>query len=311
MGKLILIGNLGSDELLILCVIVGVIFFWNKIRNIASKGKNSSSRMVITPPSMGLRGKTKEQKQIVRYFNNIAAISILDIVLGWLTTGIWFIVLYIQKMSDSTFDSLLDSKAQEVASQIVSRTLETHGIDDDEVKEIQPILVENYYKGSRYYKICKDYTFRASEYQMTYLMFSDKQMYAYSYIFDLTSTDTTEQTKEYFYKDITNVEVIKEQVEFPAPRPIEYIIGGVAGIIIGILLMFLGMGYRNGGVSFLGFLILIAGIIFSAFLGYSRRVVENLILRLTVSEDEFVCAMNPENIDAIQGMKAKIREKKH
>ena len=60
----------------------------------------------------------------------------------------------------------------------------------------------------------------------------------------------------------------------------------------------------------MGFLILIAGVILSVYLGYSRRVVSNLTLRLTVPGDEFVCVMNPENIEAIQGMKAKIREKK-
>ena len=308
---ILLLGPLGTSEILIL--IIGIIIFMFVPRMLSKRTLNSSNTLTsseMLPPNMGLRGKTKEQKQIVKYFNNIAAISILDILLGWWTMGIWFVILYLQKMSDSTFDSLLDSKAQEVASRIVPSALEKHGIDADEVNEIQPILVENYYKGSRYFKICKDYTFRASEYQMTYLMFSNKQMYAYSYIFDLTSAETTETTKEYFFQDITNIEITKEQREYPAPRPLEYIIGGTAGIIIGLLLMVVSI-QAGGGIAFLGFLILIAGIIVLAFLGFSRRLVDILILRLTVSEDEFVCAMNPENIDAIQGMKAKIREKKH
>ena len=279
-------------EILVWLIVVFIIY--SVVRKLLRKRKNKSSSttsaMFMTPPEMGLRGKTKEQKKVIKYF---------------MSTGILGMIF---RISDSTFDKLLDDKANEIASQIEKRALETHGMDADEVKEIPPILADNYYPGSRYLKMFRDHTFRASEYEMTYLMFSERQMYSYKYIFDLTSAETDEQTKEYFYKDITNVEVTKTQREFPAPRPLEYIVGGIAGIIIGILLMMVSKG--NGGVIFLGSLILIVGIIISAFLGYSRRVVDNLILRLTVAGDEFVCAMNPDNISAIQGMKAKINEKK-
>jgi len=196
---------------------------------------------------------------------------------------------------------------EEFSSQIETRALDAHGMDSDEVKETRPILVENYYLDaeSRYFKMFRDETFRTSEYQMTYLMFSEKQMYAYRYVFDLASANTTEKTNEYFYEDITNVEVTQKQIEFLSPRPIEYIIGGIAAIIIGILMMPWGSIF-----SFLGFLTLVVGVIITAFLGFSRRTVDTLTLKLTVPGNEFICAMNPENIAAIQGMKAKLREKK-
>ena len=275
------------------------------IRNVLRKGKNVSNTTstVMTPPYMGMRGKTAEQKKVVKYF---------------MSTGILGMIF---RISNSTFDNLLNSKADELVSGIEGRALETHGMDADEVKEIPPILAEGYYEGSQYFKVFRntfhtsesqfrssEYQFRASEYQMTYLMFSDKQMYAYSYIFDLTSANTSEQTKEYFYEDITSVEVTKKQIEFPTPRPMEYLVGGIAGIILGLLLMVLSTG--NGGVVFLGLLILVFGIIIAFFAGYSRHIVEKLFLRLTVAGDEFVCAMKPENMEAIQGMKAKIRDKK-
>ena len=269
---------------LIIFVVIAVMIF-------SRSRKNTSKTIGMTPPNMGLRGKTKEQKKVIKYF---------------MSTGILGMIF---RISDSTFDSLLNSKADEITSGIDKRALEAHGIDADEVKEIQPVLVENYYQGSRYFKMFRDHSFRASEYQMTYLMFSDKQMYAYSYIFDITSDETNEQTTELFFEDITNIEVAKTQREYLMPRPTEYIVGGWAGIIIGILMMALGAN-SGGGLVFLGFLLLIGGIILLAFLGFSRRVVDNLVLRLTVAGDEFDCAMNINNIAAIQGMKAKIREKK-
>jgi len=290
------------------------------IRMIPKMVRNMNA--ALTPPLFtGLRGKTKEQKKVIRYFSKIGIIEMILIIFFRIIWLIYYIIClllnirFFRKMSNTDFDNLINSKADEFASGIENRALEAHGMDADEAKEISPILAENYYGGSRYSKTFRDGTFRASEYQMTYLMFSDKQMYAYSYIFDLTSANTTEQTKEYFYKDITNVEVIKKQIEFPAPRPWEYILGGIACLIVGWVILFVGMyneltmnvlvGYRIFSILFM-----VVGYFILAFVGFSRHLVENLILRLTVSGDEFECAMKPENIEAIQGMKAKIREKK-
>ena len=287
--------------------IIGLFVVFFVISKLFQKKNNKSNVTAsFTPPqNQGLRGKTKEQKMVIRYFGSM---SLSDIFLGSITLGVWFIIFYLRKISNATFDSLLNSKADELALRVEERALKVHGMDATEVNEIPPILAEGYYSGSLYFKICKDLTFRASEYQMTYLMFSDKQMYAYSYIFDLTSADTAETTKEYFYEDITNVEATKIQIDFPAPRPSEYIIGGIACIIIGILMMILSL--KSVYLLFLGFPILVVGVIVTAFLGYARHVVDNLVLKLTVPGDNFVCAMSLDNMEAIQGMKAKIREKK-
>ena len=85
----------------------------------------------------------------------------------------------------------------------------------------------------------------------------------------------------------------------------EYIFGGIACICIALVLLFLG---PVGAI--ISLLLIVAGVILAFFKGYSRRIVDNLILRLTVSGDEFVCGMNTDNIEAILGMKSKIREKK-
>lgn len=339
--------------------------------------------------------------------------------------SIYFYMKFFKKMSNTAFDELLNSKADEFASKMEDRALEAHGMDVDEVKEIPPILIENYYPKSRYFKMFKDNTFRASEYQMSYLMFSDKQLYAYSYIFDLTSDNTTEQTKEYFYEDITTMDVSKKQTEFPYFRLAKkYIIGGIACLVVGLLIINFQVrlksqvnnqkqeqlnyemnsyehnyqlyeqnqityqlneqiyqqnqdqirqmmntnrnqqGYeeyqkeykkneqeykkeqaqvrqimdkyeqdhqnyeyyqqliqkndQTFGKQRLGAIIFsiffgVAGLfilVFAFWQAFSRRLVDSLILRLTVSNDEFVCTMKPENMAAIQGMKSKIREKK-
>ena len=234
--------------------------------------------------ALNTRGKTEEQKKVIKYFSNTSI----------------FRAMFGMVMSNENFDLLLNRKADEVVSKIDERVLVSHGIDVNEVNEIQPILIEGYYAGSHYFKLFKDNTFRASEYQMTYLMFSEKQMYAYSYVFDMTSADATEQTNEYFYEDITNIKVTLEKTDCLKPRPSNFIVGWTIAVVLGILLSFL----------VLPAIVAIIGVIVLCFFGFSRTVTESLILRITVPGDEFVCAMKPENIEAVQGMKAKIREKK-
>jgi len=236
---------------------------------------------------LSMRGRTSEQKKVIKYFNS---------------TGILGAIF---RMSDFTFDSVLSRKVFECGTWISARALYMHGMDADEVNEIPPILVENYSLESDYYKMFRDRTYRASKYQMSYLMFSEKQMYAYSYTFDLTNANTTERTREYFYEDITSIDVTHRETEFPNPRPLGYLLGGIACILFGIILFSAGIA----GIIF-GLSSIITGIILASFIGYSRSKVDVLILKLTVSGNEFVCAMKYENIAAIQGMKAKLREKK-
>ena len=239
----------------------------------------------------GMRGKTKEQKKVIKYF---------------LSTGLLGAIF---KISNEEFEAIMGQKVQWFRSQIHARALQVHGMDDDEVKEIPPIYIGDYNIRSRFRKIFKDLRFRASGYQMSYLLFSDKQMYAYKYNFDLTCADTTEQTKEYFYCDITDVEVIHEGVELPDPRPLKYKLGGIGAILLGVILMLAFMRSPGVGIFFL-LCGIVAGIILLCFLGFTRTVYHNLVLRLTVPGDVYECAMNAENIPAIQGMKAKLREKK-
>jgi hypothetical protein len=274
----------------IIGIIVAIIVLNIVIRIVKSKGKNGiSGGMDAGTGFLSMRGRTGVQKKVIKYFNS---------------TGILGAIF---KISNSTFDSILNSRVSKYGAQIENRALTAHGMDADEAKEIPPIRVENYFTGSRFFKMFRDHTFRASEYQMSYLMFSDKQLYAYSHIFDLTSDNATEQTREYFYEDITSVDVVQKDIEFPDPRPMGYLISGIASLFFAFI-MFAVVGGGDG--MFFALCGVVAGILLLAILGYSRSVVKSLILRITVAGDEFICAMKPENLPAIQGMKAKIREKK-
>jgi uncharacterized protein YoxC len=176
-----------------------------------------------TPKNINHNGKPENQKKVVQYLNDIVIDSTFWFLLVF-TYGIGVIIRYINNlMTNKDFDRLLESKKEEVASQIADRALEAHGMDADEVREIPPILAEDFNPKSRFSRLCRDLTFRASEYQMTYLMFSDKQMYAYKHTFDLTSADTNEQTNEFFYEDITSVDIVKTQRDMPVPRSWQYI----------------------------------------------------------------------------------------
>ena len=272
-------------------VIAGLIVLSIIVKVVKSVGRGGGARRPGIGGGVmgGMRGKTKEQKKVIKYF---------------MSTGILGMIF---KISDSTFDEILYNRVQWYRSQLHSRALQAHGMDDDEAKEIPPVYIGNFYLGSRFFKIFRDLTFRTSEYQMSYLLFSDKQMYAYRVNFDLTSANTTEQTKEYFYRDITDVEITHTETEYPNPRPLRYLLGGLGAILLGIILFF---AFANAFGGFLFLCGIVAGIILIFFLGYTRGVVHELVLKLTVPGDEFVCAVSAENIPAIQGMKAKLREKK-
>jgi len=274
---------------IILFVIIGLIIVSIIIRVIKSRsGKNISDKKK-SHGFMSMRGRTTEQKQVIKYFNSKGLLAALF--------GI----------SDATFDKILKQKTKECKSWIGPRSLKFHGTDADEVSEVRPILMENYADDSALFKMSTDGKFRASGYQISLVLFSDKQVFLYSYTFDLTSADTTEKSSEYFYEDITNIEVIQKEIEFSKPRPFVYLVGGILCLFFSFL-MFVAVGQAVGFIF--GLAGAIAAVVIMNFLNFNRSVTKSLSFKLTVAGDEYGCAMGPEGIATVQGMKAKIREKK-
>ena len=128
------------------------------------------------------KGLNADQQQIIHYFYDER---------GCLKKGI----------SDAEFDA--NKERQISAINFKTMGLKKLGLDEEQVKEIDPIMLIGpvYTSDSRR---GADGVYRYSEYEITYIFCSSDQVYAYKYTLKLDSSAKTENTEEYFYKDITN-----------------------------------------------------------------------------------------------------------
>jgi len=190
------------------------------------------------------QGKTPEQKEVIRYF----------LVDGCLR----------KKMSDAEFDALVQQKMPDLKQ----RGMEKIGLDEDQLKEIEPVTFRGFvFDNDSYQKKGEDNLWRSSKFQVSWLFFSDTQVYLYQKTMSFDEKKDLERTEEYFYKDITNFSTVSESTEVK-----------VEG--------------RNGKME--------------------TQQVDTNKFKIIVPGDSFFCAMNQNDYteSAIQGMKAKLREKK-
>ncbi len=155
------------------------------------------------------RGKSKEQKAVINFF--LPPTGCLRSLLS--------------KVTVMSYQEYL----QKVAAYCNSRdfrqmAMERLGLDESQLIEIDPICLTSYvydddvltrtdktqleatlHGGKRYVV--------SSKYSITWLFFTDTQMYAYDYEFDMISDDVIETAKEFFYQDITCFETSHEIVE--------------------------------------------------------------------------------------------------
>lgn len=141
-------------------------------------------------------GKTAEQKLIIDYFNSGLA--------GCMSGGKIFSGMkmtdYEQKVSKRL--STLNLKKRAVA-QI--------GLDESEINEIAPIVLGGYLWNDFNERDLDDVVFVRSEnnhavssrFSVTWIFFSQTQMYCYEYTFDMISDRIWERIMDFFYQDIT------------------------------------------------------------------------------------------------------------
>ena len=135
-------------------------------------------------------GKSETQKQIIRYFMIAEQ--------GFLKEKLW---------TDEDFDDYFNDAIKNTRE----RALEKLGIDEEQVKEIEPISFQNmmYHNDltdkSALFKRGKDGKWRSSVYQANWLFFSDKQIFVCKTNLSFTDDTIKDRTFEYFYKDITNI----------------------------------------------------------------------------------------------------------
>ncbi|MDR1341270.1 MAG: hypothetical protein LBK58_14635 [Prevotellaceae bacterium] len=195
------------------------------------------------------KDRTTEQKDVIRYFCSDGCFS--------------------KTISDAQYDELVRKKVDSL--KLREKAINKIGLDESEIREIAPVNLEGYRFEKAYSKYGKDKLWRTSKYEVTWIFASGKQLYVYSYQFNMDEDGKRERTEEYFWKDITNFSTITETRE------------------VGI-----DWDSKKGEYK-------------------SRKNVDEQDFAIVVPGDKYICAAEvSENVErAIQGMKAKLREKKN
>ena len=111
-------------------------------------------------------------------------------------------IVNIGKMTDAQYDASM--KEQQKA--LEQRALDKLGLDIDEVKEIDPIVIDGYnYNNFTLSKKGKDGLWRTNMYNVMYLFFSQNEVHVYTCEFCTTEEQKKDSTDVYFYQDIVSV----------------------------------------------------------------------------------------------------------
>lgn len=177
------------------------------------------------------------------------------------------------KYPDSWFDDILLQWINNDASKAIA--LSKIGIDASQVNEIEPICFQGFESEADYRgRYGLDGRFRTTQYSVTWLFFSDSQIFVYKVFFDLLYHKRKTITCEYFYKDITNFSSVFSS--YKSKKFIEK------------------KGCLNSGYDSV------------------LTDIETRKFSIVVPGDSFLCSVSGvANIDEIiQGLKQKLREKK-
>lgn len=176
-------------------------------------------------------------------------------------------------LKDEDYDAMVQTKAKSIDFR--QKALNKIGLDESQVSEIEPVHFEGYWFDEKK-TLAKwgknDKEWRSSAYQVTWIFFSSSQIYVYQYTFNMDEDGKKESTEEYFYKDITNFSTTSDTIE-------KYVLDKVS---------------CKGDAT------------------YARKNVDANRFAIIVPGDKFYCSMDQNDYTekAIQGMKAKLREKK-
>jgi hypothetical protein len=177
-------------------------------------------------------------------------------------------------LKDEEYEAMVMAKAK--GADYKQKALNKIGLDESQVSEIEPVHFEGclFDEKKGFAKRGKDKLWRSSAYQISWIFFSSAQIYVYQYTFNMDEDGKKESTEEYFYRDITNFSTSADTVE-------KWALDDPKGC---------------GGSQ----------------PTYSRKNVDTNRFAIIVPGDKFFCSMDQNDYTerAIQGMKAKLREKK-
>ncbi len=175
-------------------------------------------------------------------------------------------------LKDEDYDAMVMARVKSMDFR--QKALNKIGLEESQVSEIEPVHFEGYMFDEKktLAKWGKDKVWRSSAYQVSWLFFSSAQIYVYQYTFNMDEEGKKEATEEYFYKDITNFSTSSDTVE-------KWVLDKLS---------------CQGEAS------------------YARKNVDTNRFAIIVPGDKFYCSMDQNDYTerAIQGMKAKLREKK-
>ena len=226
------------------------------------------------------KGKKDEERQCINFFiigddelnaernkgcSNQINVAIANLIFG--KKEVWSVSQYLTHVQNLV--DKLDLK---------QRAIEKIGLDESQISEIPPVVISSFKKGSPFYwyKDSAKKIYLTDKFCVTWIFFSDTQIYTYTYELNTISEDVTETTNDFFYSDITCITTSHE---------IEDDMKIVRG---------------HGCIGFFK-------------KKYVRNNIHWDALKITVPSDDyyFHCKTTPTTEQSIQAAKAMIREKKH
>ena len=141
--------------------------------------------------------------------------------IGLLVLAIIPICAYLDKrksISDSELDQYCESRVGDLKNEAINKL----GIDEDEIREVQPIQVSGYDNVSKawniLYKQGKDGMWRSSQYEVSLLFCSKDTVHCFVRRFSIISDEHSDSIEELFYRDIVSIKVAQDnrnaQTEF-------------------------------------------------------------------------------------------------
>lgn len=144
------------------------------------------------------KGKTPEQKDCIEFLYNLSSGGC-----GCLSKG--------GKMTMQQYMGIVQNKCQSLNSK--EKAMAKIGLDPSQIEEIPPIVLSSFVYDDDCLIRVDDNVAVSSQYSITWIFFSATQMYTYKFIFDTTSDNTWEFTKDFFYTDITCFSTLREVKE--------------------------------------------------------------------------------------------------
>jgi hypothetical protein len=115
-------------------------------------------------------------------------------------------------ITDGAFDSIVFNYYKQL--NMKQKALGKIGIDESQVGEIEPVSFVWYSftsKSLKRFQLGEDGRWRTNVLEITWLFFSDTQIFTYKYEYPLNEGNRKEITQEYFYKDVTNFTSVSEE----------------------------------------------------------------------------------------------------